>query len=84
MNYIIGALAVYKIVHIVDLLTPKEAMPWVKVVFGLLVSIILSFVLGLPNVFVAGCAVAALAGTVHAVLRLLILLGDASQRKVIR
>lgn len=84
MNYLIGALAVYKIVHIADLLTPKEAMPWVKVVFSLLVSIILAFVLGLPNVFVAGCAVATLAGTVHATLRLLVLLGDASQRKIVR
>jgi hypothetical protein len=28
MNYILGALAVYKVLQIVDLLLPKEAMPW--------------------------------------------------------
>ncbi len=84
MIYILGALAVYKIVHVIDLLTPKEAMPWVKVVFSLLVSFIIAFVLQVDNVFVAGCAIATIAGTVHTLLRLLVLLGDMAQRKTMR
>lgn len=84
MDYIIGALVVYKIVHVLDTLTPKEAMPWVKVIFSLLVSFIISFVLGMTNVFIAGCAIATLAGTVHALLRLIVLLGDMTQRKTLR
>lgn len=84
MEYILGALAVYKITHVLDMLTPKEAMPWVKVVFSLLISFIIAFVLGLPNVFVAGCAVATLAGTVHALLRLIMLIGDMTQRRTMR
>jgi hypothetical protein len=84
MNYIIGALAVYKIVQVIDVLAPKEAMAWVKIVFALLTSFGVVALLGMPNIFVAGCAVATLAGTVQTVLRLLVLLGDVSQRKVIR
>lgn len=84
MDYILGALAVYKIVHVLDLLTPKEAMPWVKVVFSLLVSFVMAFVLQLDNVFVAGCAIATLSGTVHTVLRLFVLVGDMAQRKTMR
>lgn len=84
MNYVLGALAVYKIVHVIDLLTPKEAMPWVKVVFSLLLSFVMAFALRLENVFVAGCAVATLSGTVHAVLRLIVLLGDMTQRRTTR
>lgn len=84
MELIVGALAVYKIVHVVDLLTPKEAMPWVKVLFSLAISIPISFFLGLEYPIVSGCAMATLAGTVHAVLRLIVLVGDSAQRKVIR
>lgn len=84
MNYIIGALAVYKIVHTIDVLTPKEAMPWVKVLFALLVSFLIAFMVGVDNVFIGGCAIATLSGTVHALLRLLVLLGDMAQRKAIR
>jgi len=84
MEYVLGALAVYKITHVLDMLTPKEAMPWVKVVFSLLVSFIISFALGLPNIPIAGCVVATLAGIVHALLRLIMLLGDMTQRKTLR
>lgn len=84
MDYILGALAVYKIVHVLDTLTPKEAMPWVKVIFSLLVSFIIAFVLGMANVFIAGCAIATIAGTVHGLLRLIVLLGDMAQRKTLR
>jgi hypothetical protein len=84
MEYILGALAVYKITHVLDILTPKEAMPWVKVVFSLLVSFIIAFALGLPNIPIAGCAVATLAGTVHALIRMVTLVGDMTQRKTLR
>jgi hypothetical protein len=84
MDYILGALAVYKITHVLDMLTPKEAMPWVKVVFSLLVSFIIAFVLGIPNIAIAGCAIATLAGTVHALIRLITLVGDMTQRKTLR
>ena len=84
MDYIIGALAVYKIVHVVDNLTPKEAMPWVKVLFSFVVSVLVAFALHIPNVYIAGCAVATLAGIVHAVLRLVMLLGDMTQRRYVR
>lgn len=84
MNYLLGALAVYKIVHAIDVLTPKEAMPWVKVMFALLISFIVAFIVHVDNVFIGGCAIATLAGTVHTVLRLLVLLGDMAQRKALR
>lgn len=84
MDYILGALAVYKIIQVLDALTPKEAMPWVKIVFSLLVSFIMAFTLRLPDVFIAGCAIATLAGTVHAFLRLIVLVGDMTQRKTLR
>ncbi len=84
MDYLLGALAVYKITHVLDILTPKEAMPWVKVTFSLLISFIFSFVMQLPDPFIAGCAIATIAGTVHAFLRLIVLVGDMTQRKVLR
>jgi len=84
MDYLLGALAVYKVTHVLDMLTPKEAMPWVKVVFSLLISFIVAFVLGVPNIPIAGCAIATLAGTVHALLRLIMLIGDMTQRKTLR
>lgn len=84
MNYIIGALAVYKMVQVVDVMLPKEAMPWVKILFTVAVSYPTAFLLGTPNVAVAGCAIATLAGTVHAVLRLLVLMGDSMKRKATR
>ena len=84
MSYILGALVVYKLVQLIDSLTPKEAMPWVKIVFGIILGYGVSFVVHTPNVFVGGCVIATLAGILHALLRLVIVLGDMAQRKVIR
>lgn len=84
MDYIIGALAVYKIVQVIDVLTPKEAMAWVKILFTLLIGMLVSFVLGIPNTYIGGCAIATLAGTLHSLLRLVVLMGDSIQRKVMR
>jgi hypothetical protein len=84
MNYIIGALAVYKIVQLLDALSPKEAMPWVKVLVGIVFGYIVSFVINLPDKWTSGLAVATLAGTCHGVLRFITLMGDSAGRKVTR
>jgi hypothetical protein len=84
MNYIIAALAVYKLVQLADALAPKEAMPWVKIVFTVILSYPITLVLGTPNPYIDGLAVATLAGVCHAVVRLMMLLGDNIKRKAIR
>lgn len=84
MQYILVALTVYKIVQVLDALTPKEAMPWVKIIFSLLVSLVITVSLRMPDPFIAGCAVAALAGIVHSLIRLIVLVGDMAQRKSMR
>lgn len=81
MNYILGALAVYKIVQLLDALAPKEAMPWVKVLVGIVFGYIVSFILGLPDRWTTGLAVATLAGTCHGVLRFITLIGDSAGRR---
>ena len=84
MNYLIAALAVYKLVQLADALTPKEAMPWVKIVFSIVVSYLASIVLGTPNIYIDGLAIATIAGMCHALVRLLMLLGDSNKRRIIR
>ena len=84
MDYIIGALAVYKIVQLLDALAPKEAMPWVKVLVGIVFGYIVSFVMNMPDRWTSGLAVATLAGTCHGVLRFITLIGDSAGRKIPR
>lgn len=84
MNYILAGLAVYKTIQVLDSLTPREAMPWVKIIFGVLLGYLSLTLISVPNKAVGGLAVATIAGTVHAVLRLLTLLGDWAQRKSTR
>lgn len=84
MNYIIAGLAVYKLVQVVDALTPKEAMPWVKILFSILIGYVSTLFIGLEHPVLDGLAVATIAGMVHAVLRLLTLLGDWAQRRITR
>lgn len=84
MNYVLAALAVYKIVQLLDALAPKEAMPWVKVLVGIIFGYIVSFVTNLPDRWTAGLVVATLAGTCHGVLRFITLIGDSAGRKVTR
>lgn len=84
MNYILAALAVYKIIQILDALTPKEAMPWVKIAFGIIVGYASILVVDFDNSLIAGLVVSALAGVCHTVLRLLTLLGDMAQKKSMR
>lgn len=80
MDLIICGLAVYKFVQILDSLTPKEAMPWVKVLVSTIVSFGASALYGADNLLLHGFAVATVAGTVHTVLRAVTLLGDRHRR----
>ena len=62
MNYLICALAVYKLVQIADALSPREAMPWVKVIFGVALAYGSTFILHFPDRWITGLAIASLAG----------------------
>lgn len=84
MNYIICALAVYKLLQIIDLLLPKEAMPWVKVLAGVVVSYGASVVISVDNYWLGGLIIAALAGLCHTVLRCLTYLGDMARHKSLK
>lgn len=84
MELIIGALAVYKVVQLLDLLTPKEAMPWVKVVFTLVLSYAVVLILWTNNPWMDGLAVATLAGATHAIIRMFLLMGDMARHKSVR
>lgn len=70
----------YKVVQILDALTPKEAMPWVKVMVSTVISFGAAALMGTGNLVIYGFAVATVAGTVHTVLRLLTLMGDRNRR----
>lgn len=84
MNYIIGALAVYKLLQLVDALLPREAMPWVKILAGVAVSYGASFVVGVDNYYIGGLTIATLAGAFHTLLRCLTLVGDMSYRRSLK
>jgi hypothetical protein len=84
MNYLICALAVYKLVQIADALSPREAMPWVKVIFGVALAYGSTFILHFPDRWITGLAIASLAGAIHSLLRLLTLSGDMVSRRVVK
>lgn len=84
MDLLIGALAVYKTVQILDVLSPREAMPWVKILLGVALSYPAGVLLHMDDLAVSGLAIAALSGTIHSVLRFLTLSGDAAQRRSLR
>ena len=84
MNYIISALAVYKVMQFLNIMTPKEAMPWVKVLAGILLGYSVSFVTNLPDKWVSGLVVATLASACHGVLRIITLHGDLAARKTLK
>jgi hypothetical protein len=81
MTYVIAGLAVYKLIQVLDLLTPREAMPWVKVVLAVALSYGISFVVQIEELWTSGLVVATLAGATHTLLRLLTLTGDMAQRR---
>jgi len=84
MNYILGALAVYKVLQIVDLLLPKEAMPWVKVLAGVALSYGASFIVDIDNMWIGGLVIATLAGLCHTALRCVTYLGDMAHHKSLK
>lgn len=84
MNYVIAGLAVYKLVQLLNVLTPREAMPWVKILAGVVFGYGASFVLSIEDMWTSGLVVATLAGACHGVLRMITLVGDMSQRKSLK
>ena len=81
MNYLLAGLAVYKLMQFLNTLTPKEAMPWVKVLCGILLGYAVAFVTNLPDMWTSGLVVATIASACHGLLRLMTLHGDLAARK---
>ncbi len=84
MEILICSLAVYKFVQLSESLSPREPMPWVKVVFSVAVSYGAAAIAQVDDLWLSGLVVATIAGTVHTVLRLLTLVGDMAYRKSIK
>lgn len=84
MLFIICSLAVYKTVQTIDALLPKEPMPWVRLLGSIGLSYAAAAICSLDNLTISGLAIAAVAGGVHTLLRLLTLAGDLAQRKSLR
>lgn len=84
MDYIIGALAVYKAVHLLELALPRPVETWVKVAASVVLSYGAAVILWTDHLSLAGLVIATLASGVHAVLRLLTLAGDLAMRRTIR
>jgi hypothetical protein len=84
MLLLICSLAVYKLVQVIDSLLPKEPMPWVKLLASVALSYGAAAIAGLDDLGISGLAVATVAGGIHALLRLLTLTGDYTQRKSLR
>ena len=76
MTYFLAGLAVYKAVQMLDALSPREAMPWVKVLVGIIFGYAAAFITKMDDIAIAGLAVASIASGCHSVLRLATLLGD--------
>jgi len=84
MEIILCSLAVYKLVQIAEALSPREAMPWVKVIVATAISYVIGAIFQVEDLWISGLCIATLASTVHAVLRLLTLTGDMTYRKSIK
>jgi hypothetical protein len=84
IDILLASLAVYKIVQVLDAVSPREAMPWVKVLVGVVLGYPAAIIAGVSNVALGGLAVATVAGTIHAVLRLVTLTGDMARKKSLR
>jgi hypothetical protein len=84
MDYIIGALAVYKAVHLLELALPRPVETWVKVAASVVLSYGAAVLLRADYLPISGLVIATLASGVHAVLRLLTLAGDLAMRRTIR
>lgn len=84
MELLLVALAVYKIVQILDLFLPKEPMPWVKVVATVVVSYGLVFAVWTDNIWLDGLAIATIAGIVHSLIRMITLMGDMARTRSLK
>lgn len=84
MELLLCALAVYKIVQVSEALSPREPMPWVKVIFAVAISYAVAAIAQVQDLWMSGLIIASLASMVHAVLRLLTLCGDMAYRKSIK
>lgn len=84
MELLLAALAVYKVVQILDLFLTKEPMPWVKVVATLLISYALVLILWTDVIWLHGLVVATIAGIVHSLIRMITLMGDMARTKSLR
>lgn len=84
MELLLAALAVYKIVQILDLFIPKEPMPWVKVVTTLVLSYASVFILWTDTIWLHGLVVATIAGIVHSLIRMITFMGDMARTKSLR
>lgn len=81
MNYLISGLAVYKLMQFLNTMTPKEAMPWVKILTGVVLGYGISFIINLPDKWISGLVVATIASACHGILRVITLHGDLTARK---
>lgn len=80
----IGALAVYKAVHLLELVLPRPVMPWVKVAAAVALGYGAAILAPAHPLPLAGLAIAALAALCHATLRCLTLAGDLFLRRTLR
>lgn len=84
MTILIGGLAVYKAIHVLTTLLPKELSAWVTVFVGVVLGIGASWWLSENNVLLSGLAMATIAGATQSVLRLVTLTGDLSLRRSLK
>lgn len=84
MTILIGGLAVYKAIHVLTTLLPKELSAWITVLVGVVLGIGASWWLSENNVLLSGLAMATIAGATQSVLRLVTLTGDLSLRRSLK
>lgn len=84
MTILIGGLAVYKAIHVLTTLIPKELSAWVTVLVGVILGVGASWWLSENNVLLSGLAMATIAGATQSVLRLVTLTGDLSLRRSLK
>ena len=83
-NLLLSGLAVYKVVQITESLLPRNVVPYVKLLYALVLSLGVSFVTPCTNHILYSLAIATLSGAVHSVLRLITLIGDHMSRPTVR
>lgn len=80
----VAALAVYKTMHVITSLLPREVMPWVKVVAGVVLAFGAARLANLESYLLSSLAVATLAGVTHTIIRMLTYVGDMAARKSVK